>query len=294
MAGVHWLTAGTSRPMNAVEHVMGRLGDRERGGRFGQPFKRVHESGAAVYFGSDVPGQPLVIDAPGEICETWAPELLEMVRQVEGWITRVDLAEDVNPPELARRRIIEMRKAFKSGRCKTRMRKGSCRLVQNDAEDEGWTLYLGSKHAEIMFRVYDRRGPLRIEPQWRPSREMGEQLPELLIDNGATQMWRALARTVEFPMPWYQELIRGKSARIEHEARVDAGFLQLMDQLRKQFGVSFWALRELGITLDDLAVPPKRLRGSQAAKLLDWADAAHAQGGYDGEKLRRAVKQRCE
>lgn len=67
--GIHWWTAATLESELAVERVMGGLGPPEGPGAFGHPAKRYHESGTAVYCGSKQPGQPIVINAPGEVCE---------------------------------------------------------------------------------------------------------------------------------------------------------------------------------------------------------------------------------
>jgi hypothetical protein len=294
-AGVHWWTAATGLDVKGIERVIGPLGPRERPGGFGHPFKRVHESGASVYFGSDLGGQPTVINAPGEVCESWWQQLADWSEQLGAWVTRIDLACDVEPAGLARQRLLQCRRAFKAGRAETRMRKESLELIQNDNPEEGWTLYLGGRNSELRFRIYDRRGPLRIEPQWRPPREIGERVPEWIRRRGPGAMWRQLAGQVKFPMPWYRELIEGDAVQVDAVPRVDALFKETLDQLNQQYGITFWALGLLGMGLDDLRSIPKRLRGSQAAKLLTWATAAESMGYHEGaEKLRQEVRKRCE
>ena len=286
---MHWWTAATALPVEHVRDVMGPLGEPERPGGFGQPFKRIHESGAAVYCGSDRPGQPLVINAPGEVCEGWSNELVTWTRSLGAWCTRVDLALDVEPPDLARRRLREMRRDFNAGRVNTTFRG----KAEFHSSEEGETLYLGGKSAELRIRIYDRRGPLRIEPQWRPSRRMGEQVPELLATKGATHVWRALAARAEFTAPWYQDLLHGELPKIETEPRFDPAFLEGMQQLWKQFGLTFWAWNLLGVQLEDVQRVPKKLRGSQAAKFRAWADAA-TKLGYDGDALKREISKLCD
>ena len=292
--GVHWWTAATRCSEDDVRRVMGGLSRADTPGGFGHPWRRVHESGAAVYCGSRVKGQPVVINAPGEVCELWALQLAGWSADLGAWVTRVDLANDVEPAGLARKRLRSMHRAWRSGSCETTMRRQSCELIVNDAEDAGWTLYLGGRSSELRWRVYDRRGPLRIEGQWRPARDVGNVVPELLLNNGPDHLWRSLARpTLGFKMPWLRELIDGPAAGIWHEPRVSALLDDVLQQFNEQWGLTLWALGQLGLQLDDLQTIPKRLRGSQAAKFLSWAASA-GRRGYDGERLRREVLKRCQ
>ena len=288
-AGIHWLTLATSAPMEHVEDVFGGLGDPEAPGGFGHPSRRVHDSGAVVYCGSRAEGQPIVINAPGEVCEVWAEPLLAYSVELGAWVTRADFALDVQPPELARKRLQQMHRAFRQGRCDTSMRRDSWDLIMNDREGEGWTLYLGGKQSQLRIRAYDRRGPLRIEPQWRPPRDVGQVLPELVLKHGPAHWWRSTARAVKFPMPWYRELLDEPSQVLPQIPDVSAEFEQVLQQLIQQWGQSFWVFRRMGISLEDLERAPGRLRGSQVAKLKAWARAGSAMG-YDGAALARAAE----
>ncbi len=272
---------------------MGGLAKRESPGGLGHPYRRVHESGTVVFCGSDRPGQPVVINAPGEVCETWAQELITWSVEMKAWVTRADLAVDVEPPQLARRRLLQLRRDFAAGRCSTSIRRESREFQINH---EGATLMLGGRHSELRLRVYDRRGPLRIEAQWRPSRKMGERVPELLVSQGATHVWRMLAGACQFEAPWYRELLEGPAGDPQHDSRTAGLLSDVLQQLTNQYGLTFWALRKLGIGLQDLGHPPTHLRGSQAAKLLSWVREAAALG-YDEkaiEDLRQEVERLCE
>lgn len=288
-AGVHWLTSATSAPEDHVEDVFGGLGDPEQPGGFGHPYRRVHDSGAVIYCGSSRAEQPIVINAPGEVCEVWSDRLLAYSVELEAWVTRGDFALDIQPPELARRRLLQMHRAFRQGRCETNMRRDSWDLVMNDREGEGWTLYLGGKQSQLRIRAYDRRGPLRIETQWRPPREVGQVLPELVLKHGAAHWWRSTARQVKFPMPWYRELLDEPSQVLPQLPDATAEFEQVLAQLQQQWGQVLWACRRMGLGLETLERVPGRLRGSQVAKLKAWARSAKSMG-YDGDALARAAE----
>jgi hypothetical protein len=198
----------------------------------------------------------------------------------------------VQPPDLARRRLLEMKAAFRSGRCETSMKRDSFREQRSYAPGEGFTFYFGGKTAKLQIRAYDRRGPLRIETQWRPGREVGEVLPEMVIEKGPAHWWRSTVAACRFPMPWFRELLDAPRQNIPQLPEVAGVLDEVLAQFQQQWGQALWAFGLLGMTLDDLQRAPEALRGSQAAKLLSWAKSADAHGG-DGGKLRREVLKRC-
>lgn len=291
-AGVHWLTLATSADEQHVDECLGGLGAPERPGGFGHPCHRVHESGARVYCGSRFDEQPIVINAPGEVCEGWADPLLGFGVELEAWVTRCDFACDVEPADLARRRMFEMKRAFRAGRCETNMKRDSFTEERSYGPDSGFTFYFGGKTARLRMRAYDRRGPLRIETQWRPERNVGEVLPESILKHGAAHWWRSTAAACKFPMPWYRELLDAPRQVLPQLPDVAGALDEVLTQFRQQWGAALWAFGLLGMTLEDLQHVPERLRGSQGAKLLSWARAADASGG-DGGKLRAEVAKRC-
>src|SRR5688572_11243056 len=87
--GLHWLTAATAMEERHVLAKLGRssFGKPERPGGFGHPAHRVHESGAKLYCGSDIETQPIVLNVPGEVCETWSTQMVDYVNIFEGWVT---------------------------------------------------------------------------------------------------------------------------------------------------------------------------------------------------------------
>lgn len=295
--GVHWLTF--SVPGRSVDEVLQGFDDGDfsppiASGHFGHPMHFLHESGAAVYFGSRAASQPIVVNAPGEVCEGWSGELLRASAKLEARVTRLDVAADLGPPELARRRLLQMHRAWQRGQVETRMSEDSEELHRNR---EGYTLYFGGRTSKLRFRVYDRRGPLRLEWQWRPPGEVGECVPGMMLRRGAGTMWRTLAESAVFPMPWYQELLRGDRVDFASGITKESSLRQALEQMILQHGSSFWAFDKLGLKLSDLAVPPEYPRGRLVAKWLRWANEADEFGTgedkfkLDGSKLRERVQQ---
>lgn len=289
----HWLTAAVDNlPAEAVlEALGGSHGDGESLWAYGQPKRCVHESGASVHFGSAREDQPVVLNVPGEVCEGWWDEALGWVDSIGGRITRCDLAADVGPDDAARGRLVEMVDVWKRGKVETRMDVKSHHLLQSDRPGDGWTAYFGGKTADLKMRVYDRRGPLRLEFQWRPARQMSVHVAEMLRKRGVPSCWRALAENVVWPMPWYKELVAGETVELRRDLESETTFLRAVAEMRRQAGSNLWALQLLGISLDDLAVDPgENMRGDQGAKFLKFAREAEELRYADGSKLREAVK----
>lgn len=286
-AGLHWLTF-THR--GDVEQVLDRLGGSfssvEAIGGYGQPRSVCHESGTRVFFGSERHDQPICVNMPGEVCETWWVEGLTWAEDLGACVTRSDFALDLEPADEARRRMMQLRRAWKTKRVETACRSFS--EVRSEPPD-GWTFYWGGKTSAMRFRAYDRRGPLRLEFQLRPNREVGATLAKTINHRGPAALWRSCASSIKFKVDWYEDLLKGDTVVLDRTYSEESFFLKVVEQMQLQLGVSFWALSQLGLTLDDLATPPEEIRGDVAAKLLRWADEAQDEG-YDGEKLKREVK----
>lgn len=288
--GLHWWTFTTG---SSVEDVLDRIGGAhsrvEPVGGYGHPRSICHESGARVYFGSPRQEQPVCVNAPGEVCEGWAGELVTWAEDLAGVVTRNDLAVDLEPAEDARKRMVELRQAWKRRQVET-----AIRTFEEHRNDEGWTWYFGGKSANLRLRVYDRRGPLRLEFQWRPDREIGRQIPEMIARRGTATVWRSLAKGIQFPrVSWYQELVNGEAVELAPAVRDESLLAKVIEQMQLQFGTSLWAFQQLGIGIEELATPPENIRGDTAAKFLRWADDAKDLG-YDGGKLRAEVKCRLK
>lgn len=289
--GLHWLTFACRTAVDQVcDRLRGGFAPVETIGGYGHPKSVCNESGARVFFGSKREDQPTVVNLPGEVCEGWAAEGIEWAEQLGAYVTRVDVACDLSPPELARSRMMELRRAWRAGRVDTRVRTFS---EHRSEPPDGWTFYWGGKAANLRLRVYDRRGPLRLEFQARPERDAGERLPEIIARRGAASLWRGFARAIPFPVPWYRELCVGDAVQLAPDVSEDSAFLKVLEQLQLQLGATFWALSELGVTLDELATPPEQIRGDVAAKFLRWAGDATAEG-YNGAKLESEVRCRLK
>src|SRR5688572_5314062 len=113
--GAHWLRYSTPvEDLDAVCDAMpGQFSEVQQRGGFNQPSRMTHETGATVYFGHEQRGQPIVVDVPGEACErVELGQLVDWCAAVGGRVTRLDLAADVEPPEQARTRLLDMRRKF--------------------------------------------------------------------------------------------------------------------------------------------------------------------------------------
>jgi hypothetical protein len=289
--GLHWWTFTSGQSQEAVcDRLGGSFSQVEGIGGYGHPYSICHESGARVYFGSPRDDQPVCVNVPGEVCDSWSGEAVTWAQDLAGVVTRADVALDLDPPEKARGRMIEMRRAWRAGKVETSIKKFA---EHRSEKPEGWTWYFGGKSSYLRMRGYDRRGPLRLEFQLRPEKQTGEHLPEIIARRGVSSVWRSLAHSIRFPMRWYENLLVGDVAKLPETVREESLLEKVIDQLQLQLGASVWALQQLGVTLDDLSTPPEQIRGDVAAKFLRWADEAKGVG-YDGEKLRREVRCRLK
>lgn len=271
------------------DNLGGSFGEVEYRGAFGHPQHMPNTSGVRVYFGNPRPEQPIVINGDGSACELVADELLIAMQQLDGWLTRIDVALDLPPSDQARRRLMQMRREWRRGKVRTMIEPTSHQSHQDDGPDQGWTEVFGGKQSGHMLRVYDRRGPLRLEHQFRPVREVGAALPEMLQKLGAPGLWRRLARNLNFPMPWYQELLNGETCEWDSIRPDETDLQAAIDAVRRQLGVTLFGLGLAGITLEDLSVEPEKPRGEILCKFNRWSKQAENLG-LDGTKLKEFVK----
>ena len=237
-----------------------------------------HEAGAALYFR---PGQcGCVLSVPGE---TWdvVDDWLTLVAMHGGRVTRLDVARDLGPAEDARGRMVAMRREWKRGRVGTEIR-----TFEEARSEEGWTWYFGGRTAEVRLRVYDRRGPLRLEFQWRPNDK------DALLAHAATDpdaIWRMLAKRIEFPLSWYRDLLRGDAAMFEVQP-APTDYERAALALREQWVEALWAFVQLGMTAESFAAGPEcgRLRSATKSKFKRWA----FQAGDKGKRLLEALESR--
>ena len=269
-SGVHWWTACTALPESAVMDAFpggsSSFSKTEARPCFGQPLRRIHESGMELHFGSSRKDQPVVFNASGEVCETWSSEIIQASLKLGAYCTRVDLAVDVHPPEQAKARLWELHDAFLAGSCSTKMRKGphgTCRLFRDYKETGGDTVYFGSTSGDAMLRTYDARGPLRLEWQFRPKgKEAGSCAVHNLVHSGVMPVWRWLTQSkLMFEAPWFVDVASGPIIELPADERVQGSLADALMQLRKQYGGTFFFLRQLGVTLEDIMQPPGLLPG---------------------------------
>lgn len=286
--GMHWLTFTSESDVEGVLDALGGrfAGDQGKGG-FGHPSSFLHESGAAVFHGSKRDDQPVVVNVPGETCESWSGEMLQAAMQLRGVVTRIDVALDLEPAARARRRLVEMRRAWKRGLVKTSMAKTSHTWYASEGEGEGCTAYFGGSTSKCRLRAYDRRGPLRLEWQFRPEKQVGSFLPGHLLDKGPIGLWRTLGQSAVFPMSWYRELLEGDSIQFIKGDKIESSLREAIEQFRTQMGTTLWALRLLG-ALDDLCVEPEKPRGEVLRKLSRWSKEASGEG-YNNKALEREL-----
>jgi hypothetical protein len=278
--GLHWLTF--SLPAQRLDKLPSGWSAPERRGGFGRRYARLHESGAQVFFDDD---EFAVVNVNGETCEHWSREWLEAAAKVGGKMTRVDVACDVEPPDLARRRMLDMRRAFMSGRCETLVERFE--EHRSYGEGDGFTWYFGGRQSAVQLRAYDRRGPLRLEFQWRPD-DSSKLLSQVLLSSSVPALWRMLGQKLIFPFAWYVELLRGEALTIDRVAPAVASWQKAAMAMHEQHGVTLWALRMLGVPARELERPPgEKIHHDVAAKLRNWA---REKGGAEGAALLAAVK----
>jgi hypothetical protein len=168
MVRVHWFTA--SIPADTPAAVRRALDAFQPGAtRDAATFMQRHHSetldGVAVHWGNNA--QPIVINAPGQVCDGLdVAKLAARVSDLGGWLTRIDLARDVDPPEKATDRLLAMDAAIRSDDLTGPFKPEVCNLTvpsKGKAGKNGHTLYVGSTGSDCYLLVYDRRGPLRME-----------------------------------------------------------------------------------------------------------------------------------
>jgi hypothetical protein len=105
------------------------------------------------------------MEIPGDLLEKYGAEhTLAYLNQLTKWehdwhATRVDIAFDNVPftPQMCRQ-------AWEEGRTRGRMHKNSWKWQQNA---QGATFSMGSRQSGRYIRIYDRRGPTRLEIEYK-------------------------------------------------------------------------------------------------------------------------------
>jgi hypothetical protein len=287
---LHWFRFTSHEDMEAVcDRIGGEFGPVEHHGNFNQPCRIQHESGARIFFGSPRAEQPLVCDVPGEACERAAERFVAVADDLRANVTRYDVACDVEPAELATKRLMSCWRAVRSGKCDTHIPATSVHLIKSERPDEGNTLYVGSRESTKFFRIYDRRGPLRCEVECKPGKEMRAHVPDLLRRYGMQHAWSNAASSLVFPFDWYQQLYVKNQVDLQPPERSPTELLTLLDSLSQQVGVSLFMLQSAGLDLTKLVRAPGNVSG-------DWVRAWRQRSydademGLDGEAIRKVIK----
>ncbi len=290
--GLHWLRFSTKKCSDEAISVFGgeAWGDLLPG-RFNQPCKRVDaETGVEVHYGSVREGQPVVVEVNGDACDRLGWKAAAGVcSMLEGRITRADLAADIGPEEAARKRLIRMKNQFERDKCLTSFRKHAWH-----ESPEGNTLYIGSRESEVFLRVYDRRGPLRIEFEIKPQKKKhGVTFAHALQRFGPAPLWRGYADRCIWPEPWYQEVVAGECAAAERAPVARTALENAVQEFKRSAGLTLTAFLMLGITVDELLPvldEKKGLHPEQVQRYLKWSVEAEQFPGLAGEALREWVE----
>lgn len=241
----------------------------------------MHESGAKLHH--HFRDNRVVLDAPGTTCETWADHWLQAASRNTGRITRLDLARDIGPAELARKRMLAMRSAWFRKTVDTKIRTFEETRSYNGAD--GFTWYFGARQSPLRLRVYDRRGPLRLEFQWRPDDR--DQLLADILARDLNGCWASFTSKLIFSFKWYRDLMGSSSPLLWQTKHQETEWEQAATQLREQWGFTLWALDQLSVDVRGLMRDPADLPRATRARLWRWAGNA----GQRGKRLQDSLRQ---
>lgn len=269
-ARVHWLRCSFRERLDDLE-----AWDAENWSHLGvtrNPFDlkiaREHVTGARLFSADNRDYE--VLDVPGAVCERvddrfW---LDEVAIPFKGAITRLDLAVDVHV-DAPRKEMLKMRHAFRAGDCETKIQELEEHRSYGDGK--GFTWYFGGRSSELRLRVYDRRGPLRLEFQWTPCDR--DQLLAEAVARDLDACWRMFASKIVFPLEWYRQLLNGDVLHVEPDGRA-VEWEGAAQALRDQWGATIHALRLLGVSIESLELPVKNVSRHVRSKFRRWATQA--------------------
>jgi len=103
------------------------------------------------------------VSLPGEVCERLGlVDLVALLTVLGGKPTRWDLAVDGAP--FHPKAVYD---AWQRGMVRSKLQRDDPNAVRLMENGEGTTVYMGSEHSDRMLRIYNRRGPTRVEMQLR-------------------------------------------------------------------------------------------------------------------------------
>jgi hypothetical protein len=296
MPRVHWATISTDLDADSacgiVEDTLGGQFTGSGRGQFNQPMSADHETGVRVFHGAEHQGQPVVVCIDGETSDRLGESAIQgILRATGGRLTRLDVAEDVEPPGGARVCLVAMREAYKAGEVATRKRLTSWEWRESGSPEDGCTLYVGRRQAETFLRAYDRRGPLRLEWEIKPaSRQRGSSLTASFVRVGSGPLWRGASRTLEFGFPWYQALLEGDAVTVTGSAPEAKDLDDLIASITHTHGAAIEVLRVAGFDLSRLGRMPPTMGSRALAKYRRIANDLSAVG-LDGSAVLERLQQ---
>ncbi len=187
---IHWFTV-TVKEIN-LEYGLAlwdgwfapNLGDMQSSGHGGQGFRNIYKSlvSARLYgnpssmIEGEVETQYFHFELPGQACDSipnkvFREFMMELHRHEKFHLTRLDLAWDGVPFT-----PLQVQKAVENNFMRSHAQRKTVTLHQNPWElrEDGHmgthSFSMGSKSSERMLRVYDKRGPVRLELQTRHKR----------------------------------------------------------------------------------------------------------------------------
>jgi hypothetical protein len=233
-AGVHWFSGTTKSKIEDVLEVVSGLRDgapvqhHERGAKGGYSHSATC-AGIFVAWGDN--REDVLVTVQGEVCEEMGIcnlVALSICADLEP-TSRLDVAWDAEglTPEL-------LGQTFERGDVVTRVQRvvnedtGRIKGIRRESNHEGDTVYLGSRTSERFLRVYDRRGPCRIELELKERRalELWRRLVALQEELWSAEALSELRAFIDFRdrstaahpedcplLPWWAEFCQGAERR---------------------------------------------------------------------------------
>jgi len=278
-ARLHWLTFTTGN-RGALLSLDGWLDSRPSKAFFREVVQE-HDTKATRHYDHDLVSRD-VVNVGGEVCDGFGKLWSRQAVDCGGKLTRVDVAVDVELADV-RSEMLKMRRLFRAGKVDTKIRTFS--EHRSYAAGCGFTWYFGGENSPLRLRVYDRRGPMRLEFQWRPDDE--DNLLAQVVLGDLASAWRGMASRIVFPLTWYAGLLDGSRMEFAQSVGELLDFERAAQVLKDQYGLTIWALTRLGFSPADISSAPTNR--NHRRKVLQWLKQAENQG-VDGSELRAGLR----
>lgn len=245
------------------------------------------------------------VELKGSVCAFVGNEgvagLLADFAHVRSCASRCDIAWDGVPFD-----VQTVREAAAAGNVRTRLKLPA--VPQYFESEEGTTVYVGRRTSERFIRVYDRRGPVRLELELKGSvaavvvGELSESDPAEwprialghlrgtldFVDASAADDNHSSRRPL---LPWWAAFVEGEEKRSAGRKRVDRGITELgkldgvikrfarrLEAARRAYGdqwlldrITYW-VRQMGgdAEINAMAEELERWRGTGVAGAPEW------------------------